>query len=170
MLGYRVPHLQFNQLPPRRKTAMAELKDEGSKELPTNRRGIALFSLSIKRLLTGLRYPQFRDSVQTQGCDSVLLCCWVPRWLTVLCHASRLPLSRYRLLAIANGMSRSSTPRHLRPHGAYRVSSFVHANDEPSLVKGQPQQYLMTPITRFQQTKWPKVTSRPFFKKSINSV
>jgi hypothetical protein len=32
---------------------MAKFWDEGSKELPANRKGIAFFSLSIKQLLTG---------------------------------------------------------------------------------------------------------------------
>jgi hypothetical protein len=49
---------------------MAKLWDEGFKELPTNRKGIALFS-PVDKVVTDLgllRYPRFRDSVQTQGC------------------------------------------------------------------------------------------------------
>jgi hypothetical protein len=59
---------------------MAKLWDEGFKELPTNRKGIALFSPVDKAVteLGLLRYPRFRDSVQTQRCSRVLwllLCC-----------------------------------------------------------------------------------------------
>ena len=78
----------------REETAMAKLWDEGSKELPTNRRGIALFYLLIKRLLTGLvRYPRFRDSsIQTQRCGGVVD---DDRWVRSLVTAAGLGLVQF---------------------------------------------------------------------------
>ena len=57
--------------------------------------------------------------------------------------------------------------RHLMARtGLPVICLFMRTTNRVVLVE----QRLMTPVTRFQRTKWPKVTSRPFSKKSINSV